>query len=136
MIGSKHPGTQVLDSSCLGAWRARLPGCLAALLPCCLALLAGWLAACLGAWSVVSHARRSGEVGGYRDILNISYYILHIDRLVVALDAHMLSHNGYGPEPGPISIMAAHMCIKGDQLAINRQSTTDNWYWGRSHSKA
>ena len=21
MIGSKHPGTQVLDSSCLGAWR-------------------------------------------------------------------------------------------------------------------
>ena len=51
---------------CLAAW---LPGCLAALLPCCLALLAGWLAgwlaACLGAWSVVSHARRSGEVGGY-----------------------------------------------------------------------
>ena len=64
-------------------------------------------------------------------------YILSIDCLLIALDAHMFSHNGYGPGtkgqgavgqdlgdptpwaldlgPGPISIMAAHMCIKGNQ---------------------
>ena len=27
----------------------------------------------------------------------ITYYILPIDCLLIALDAHMLSHNGYGP---------------------------------------
>ena len=30
-------------------------------------------------------------------ILHITYYILPIDCLSIALDAHMLSHNGYGP---------------------------------------
>ena len=61
------------------------------------------------------------------------------DCLLIALDAHMFSHNGYGPGtrtqgpkaagpgpgdlsfwalcpvPGPVSIMAEHMCIKGNQ---------------------
>ena len=30
----------------------------------------------------------------------ITYYILPIDCLSIALDAHMLSHNGYGPGTG------------------------------------
>ena len=30
-------------------------------------------------------------------ILHITDYILPIDCLSIALDAHMLSHNGYGP---------------------------------------
>ena len=34
-------------------------------------------------------------------ISHITYYILPIDCLSIALDAHMLSHNGYGPGPGP-----------------------------------
>ena len=61
-------------------------------------------------------------------------YTLLIDCLLIALDAHMFSHNGngpgtwaqgprsvldilgsLGPGPGPISIMAEHMCIKGNQ---------------------
>ena len=71
-------------------------------------------------------------------------YILLIDCLLIALDAHMFSHNGYVPGtkdkesttqvvagpgpgpgaaapwalglgPGPISVMAEHMCIKGNQ---------------------
>ena len=70
----------------------------------------------------------------------------------------MFSHNGYGPGtkdqgpkadrlggawgpaafgpwalgPGPISIMTDHMCIKGNQLSINRQYITAN----RSHRVA
>ena len=51
--------------------------------------------------------------------------MLHIDGLVIALDAHMFSHDGYGP--WPISIMAEHMCIKGNQYAINTQYTTGNF---------
>ena len=65
--------------------------------------------------------------------MNINY----IDCLLIALDAHMFSHNGYGPGtkaqgprswvpqapahsslglgPGPISIMVEHMCIEGNQ---------------------
>ena len=72
-----------------------------------------------------------------QDYLLYIAYCLPIDCLLIALDAHMLSHNGYGPEtkaqkllgrglgarsfwalglgPGPISIMAEHMCIKGNQ---------------------
>ena len=64
------------------------------------------------------------------------HYILPIDCLLIALDAHMFSHDGYGPGtkaqgaaapgpgpaapwalvlgPGPISIMAEHVCIKGN----------------------
>ena len=52
----------------------------------------------------------------------ITCYILTIDCLLFALDGHMFSHNGYGlgtkalvVGPGPIFIMAEHMCIKGDQ---------------------
>ena len=63
--------------------------------------------------------------------------MLPIDCLLIALDAHMFSHNGYvlgtkaqgavgrglgdpaawalGLGPGPISIMAEPMCIKGNQ---------------------
>ena len=70
-------------------------------------------------------------------LLSITYYILPIDCLLIALDAHIFSHNGYGPKaqraaapgpgpgpaapwalglgPGPISIKAEHMCIKGNQ---------------------
>ena len=65
-------------------------------------------------------------------ILHITYYILPIDCLSIALDAHMLSHNGHGPGtrarcprsvpgilgssgPGPISIIAEHMGIKGNR---------------------
>ena len=72
-------------------------------------------------------------------IIMITYYILIIDCLLIALDAHMFSHNGYGPGtraqgpkaavpqvpaqqlldlgpgPGPISIMAEHMDIKGNR---------------------
>ena len=72
-------------------------------------------------------------------IITIGCYILPIDCLLIARDAHMFSHNGYGPGtraqgpkaavpqvpaqqllgpgfgPGPISIMAEHMCIKGNQ---------------------
>ena len=69
---------------------------------------------------------------------------VRIDCLSIALDMYMLSHNGYGPGtqaqgpkavgpghgglqlsgpgPGPISIMAEHMCIKGNQSAINMQA--------------
>ena len=65
----------------------------------------------------------------------ITCYILPIDWLLIALDAHMISHNGYGPGdhkllgrglgarsfwtpglgPGPISITAEHMCITANQ---------------------
>ena len=60
-----------------------------------------------------------------------------IELLLIALDAHMFSHDGYGPgtraqkllgrdlgdrsfwalgpDPGLISMMAEHMCIKGNQ---------------------
>ena len=56
-----------------------------------------------------------------------------IDCLLIVLDAHMLSHNAYELEtglkaqprptapwalvlgPGPKSLMAEHMCIKGNQ---------------------
>ena len=55
-----------------------------------------------------------GEGEGDIDvIITITCYILHIDSLLIALDAHMFSHNGYGA--GPISIIAEHMCIKGNQ---------------------
>ena len=43
--------------------------------------------------------------------------------LVIALDEHMFSHNGYGPvtkalvlSPGPISVVSEHLCIKGSLL--------------------
>ena len=59
-------------------------------------------------------------------------YIAYIYCLLIALDSHIFSHIGYGPGtraqapkaavlqalvlgPGPISIMADHMCIKGNQ---------------------
>ena len=72
-------------------------------------------------------------------ISKITCHVLHIDCLLLALDAHMLSHHGYGPGPGPkaqgaavpgkasslssslglgprpISMMAEHMGIKGKQ---------------------
>ena len=72
-------------------------------------------------------------------ISKITCYGLPIDCLLIALDANMFSHNGYGPGtrtqgpkaagpgpggpqllgPGPGSrahnIMAEHMCIKGNQ---------------------
>ena len=57
-------------------------------------------------------------------ILYIAYW-LPIDCLLIALDAHMLSQNGYsvgtapflgpGPGPGPISMMAEQVGIKGNQ---------------------
>ena len=35
-------------------------------------------------------------------MLHITYYILPVDCLLIALDEHMFSHNGYGPRtPGP-----------------------------------
>ena len=73
--------------------------------------------------------------------------LIAIDCLLVALDAHMFSHNGYGPgtkdqcpkaaEPGPagsqlwalgpgpglVFIMGEHIRIKGNQQTINRQSS-------------
>ena len=52
----------------------------------------------------------------------MTYYIMAIDCLLIALDAHMFSQNGCGPGaqdkglgPGPISIMVENMCIKGNQ---------------------
>ena len=52
-------------------------------------------------------------------------YVCHrllIDCLLISLDAHMFSHDGYGPGikdqglgPEPISTMAEHMCVKGNQ---------------------
>ena len=60
--------------------------------------------------------------------------------LLIALAAHMFSHNEYGHgtkdqgprscgpgpggprSPGPISIIAQHMCNKGNQSTMNRQS--------------
>ena len=62
-------------------------------------------------------------------------YILPIACLSIAFDARMFSHNGYGPGtrtqelpgrdlgelwvlgpgPGPISIMATHVCVEGNQ---------------------
>ena len=36
-------------------------------------------------------------------ISKITCYILPIDCLLIALDAHMLRHNGYGPGPGPMA---------------------------------
>ena len=69
-------------------------------------------------------------------IANITYRMydiantLLIDCLLIALDAHMFRHNGHGPGtkdtrargrtslglgPRPISIMAEHLCIKGNQ---------------------
>ena len=95
-----------------------------------------------------------GEGEGDMDVrIAITCYIayrLPIDCLLIALDANMFSHNGYGPgtlDPGPkaavpqvpaqqllgpgpgfrvISIMAEHMCIKSNQWAINKQYTTGN----------
>ena len=40
-------------------------------------------------------------------LLAIAYCLLPVDCLSIALDAHMLSHNGYGPGPraqGPRSV--------------------------------
>ena len=89
-------------------------------------------------------------------VITIACYILHIDCLMIALDAHMFSHTGYGPGnrapgprpgpisimaehilgdrsfwalgpgPGPISIRAEHMCVKGNQQAFNRQYIAGN----------
>ena len=73
----------------------------------------------------------------------ITCYILASDCLLVALDAHMFSHDGCGPGtkdqglgarsfwalglgPGPISIGTEHICIKGNHQAINRQHITGN----------
>ena len=59
-----------------------------------------------------------GEGAGDADIDvldTITSYILSIDCLLIALDAYMLRHNGYGPRPGPISIMAEHTRIKDKQ---------------------
>ena len=69
--------------------------------------------------------------------IRLTCCILLIDCLLIALDAHMFSHNGYGPRlrapkllgrdlgdrsfwalgpgPGPIPIMAEHMGIKGNR---------------------
>ena len=74
-----------------------------------------------------------------------TYDIWLIDCLLIALDAHMFSHRGYGPGrkavsrdladptpwalrcgPGPISTLADHMWIKGNQLAINKQYIIGN----------
>ena len=42
-------------------------------------------------------------------------YILPTDCLLIPLYAHMLSFWALGPGPGPISIMAEHRSIKGNQ---------------------
>ena len=58
-----------------------------------------------------------GEGEGDIDIMNTTCdkhcYILPIDCILIALDAHMSSHSGSGP--GTIAIMAAYMCMKGNQ---------------------
>ena len=88
--------------------------------------------------------------GQYLSILiNIRYcvrsHILPIDCLLIALDTHMFSHNGYSPGartkaqkllgrglgarsfwavglgPAFVYIMAAHVCIKGNHAATDRQ---------------
>ena len=65
-----------------------------------------------------------GEGEGEGDIeliISITCYILSIDCLLIALDVHMLSHNGYVPRPGPypfgLNIWASR--------AINRQSISN-----------
>ena len=63
-----------------------------------------------------STQKNSGGEGDMDVIITITCYILHIDCLSIALDAHMVD---MGPGPGPISIMAERMCIKGNQSAIN-----------------
>ena len=74
-----------------------------------------------------------------QDYLFSMDYWFFVDCLLIAPDAHMFSHNGYGPGtkdqgtkaagpgpgarsfwarglgPGPIPIMPEHMCIKGNQ---------------------
>ena len=59
-------------------------------------------------------------------ILHITYYILPIDCLLIAYRLPLMpicsATMDMGPGPGPISIMAEHMGIKGNRGAINRQS--------------
>ena len=60
-----------------------------------------YLKLCVEAWSILA----------YIDRLPIAWFLC----LLLALGGHMLSHNGYGPGPGPIFIMAQHMAIKDKQ---------------------
>ena len=95
-------------------------------------------------------AGRGGIVGGagvgcWVCCLSCAAFWLPVDCLLIALDAHMFSHNGYGPgtkAQGPRSwvpqvpahcslaighwsrahIHPEHMCIKGKLQAIDRQT--------------
>ena len=49
-------------------------------------------------------------------MITISCYILPIDCLLIALDAHMLSHNGYGPGTRALGPKAAGPQAPAQQL--------------------
>ena len=81
----------------------------------------------------LSMKAKVGE-GGIDLIDTITCYILPIDCLSIALDAHMLSHNGYGPRTraqGPRSLIYPERWVPGPyplwlnicaSRAIDRQS--------------
>ena len=74
-------------------------------------------------------------IGDKQDQL-IYIYILLIDSLSIANELPFMhicsaglgvrSFKALGLGPGPVSIMAEHMCIKGNQQAINRQRIIGN----------
>ena len=50
----------------------------------------------------------------------ITCHMLPIDCLLLALDAHMLSHHGYGPGPGPEAQGAAQAAaVTGKASSLN-----------------